>query len=143
MQDDPDSPSSFAADMRAIREKCAKRLNSAMLPLVGADHETHGFHLKIAHFAADLSAKFAAYTGKFEEIRPMSGDLFVRKSHVLEDGSEPPIGSDRFISITLMAGVRFKFPGEEWRICLPAKVKLLPSPNEGIVPRKRGFGDIV
>jgi hypothetical protein len=113
-----------------------------MLPLVGADHETHDFHLRIAHVAVDLSAKFAAYTGIFEDIRPMIGDLFVRKSHVLEDGSEPSLGSDRFISITLMAGVRFRSPGEEWRICLPAKVKLWPSPNEGIVPRKRIFGEI-
>ncbi len=66
--------------------------------------------------------------GEFEPIKPEAGDCFddsVHKRDNLGYDITSPVG--KTILATLMVGVRFKSPGEEWMVCSKADVQLVHS----------------
>jgi hypothetical protein len=119
---------------RDQRETHIRRLNAAVMPLIGGiggNEGIHRIHMRIADIAGDLNAKFAAFTGTYEAIMPGIGDRFDPKYHVSDDPlDEFSDLSDRLILLTTMVGVQFRIPGKEWRICSRAKVRLWPNSDQ-------------
>jgi hypothetical protein len=119
---------------RVQRDMYIRRLNAAMMPLIGGmggNEAINRIHMRIADIAGDLNAKFAAYTGTFEGIMPGIGDRFDARIHVSDDPlDEYKDLSGRLIMLTTMVGIKFHIPGKEWRYTSKAKVWLWPASDQ-------------
>ncbi|CZT47543.1 uncharacterized protein RSE6_08115 [Rhynchosporium secalis] len=125
-------PQFFASRLAARKEDFIRRLNATMMPLVGCDSETNGFHIAIASQACSLNTQLSAHIGKYEPIFPKTGELFDYGRHEL-DGSEThgPMRNAKElfgtpVLLTAMFGLKAKTTGKEWRTCVSAKVRMWP-----------------
>jgi hypothetical protein len=104
-------------------------LNIAMMPLVSGDAEVQSHHKRIATRARDLKLVTSTYRGAFEEIRPNFKVPFNPTFHSPENPASDEDKQDltgRPILVTALPGVRFRFPGSEWRVCTEALVHPWP-----------------
>ncbi|KAK6596351.1 hypothetical protein H4I95_10267 [Botrytis cinerea] len=118
----------FEDRVKLRRTDMSEKMNMIMQPLIGAGDNMNSLHECMAKVGSELHTIVGSYKGEFESIWAPPGSKFNTSIHALDDSQLHPNfvieGGD--ILITTCFGVRYKAPGRDWRVCVPAKVILAP-----------------
>ncbi|KUJ15476.1 uncharacterized protein LY89DRAFT_720013 [Mollisia scopiformis] len=150
MKKNPADAQSFTERRKTRVDDFVKRLNGAMVAIVGNNAEINSFHESIANIASTLNVNMSAYRGEYAPIYPQLSDAFDLNFHVLDSlelegpGLNVKDLEGRPILLTMLMGVKFKGPGRDWVVCYRAKVRLWrPTNPRAILPAGKRKAELI